>query len=147
MVEHDDDVVILSAVRTPIGKFQGSLSSVPASRLGAIVIAESLRRAGADGLDVSEVLMGNVIQAGEGQAPARQASLGAGLPPQTGAVTINKVCGSSLKTLCWRRRSCGPAPRRPLRGRRHGERGPGAVSSPAVRLSARARRGGGCRDP
>ena len=94
MIKHDDDVVILSAVRTPIGKFQGSLSSVPASRLGAIVIAESLRRAGAGGLDVSEVLMGNVIQAGEGQAPARQASLGAGLSPQTGAVTINKVCGS-----------------------------------------------------
>jgi acetyl-CoA C-acetyltransferase len=99
MVKHDDDVVILSAVRTPIGKFRGSLSSVPASRLGAIVIAESLSRAGADGLDVSEVLMGNVIQAGEGQAPARQASLGAGLSPQTGAVTINKVCGSSLKAL------------------------------------------------
>jgi acetyl-CoA C-acetyltransferase len=99
MVRHDDDVVILSAVRTPIGKFQGSLSSITASRLGAIVIAESLRRAGADGLDVGEVLMGNVIQAGEGQAPARQASLGAGLSPQTGAVTINKVCGSGLKTL------------------------------------------------
>ncbi len=99
MTQRDDDVVILSATRTPIGKFGGGLSLVPATRLGAIVIEEALARAGARDLPVSEVLMGNVIQAGEGQAPARQAALGAGLPVETAAVTLNKVCGSGLKTV------------------------------------------------
>jgi acetyl-CoA C-acetyltransferase len=99
MRQTDDDVVILSAARTPIGRFQGSLSAISAPQLGAIVIEAALRRAGAWDRPVAEVLMGNVVQAGEGQAPARQASLLAGLPAETGAVTINKVCGSGLKAI------------------------------------------------
>lgn len=90
--------VILASVRTPIGRFQGSLSSVSATELGAIVVKEALKRAGISKLDkVDEVLMGNVVSAGLGQAPARQAAIFAGLPPTVGATTINKVCGSGLK--------------------------------------------------
>lgn len=92
-------VVITSAVRTAIGRFQGMLSTVPAPELGAVVIREAVRRAGIDPAQVDEVLMGNVIQAGEGQAPARQAAIKAGLPPTVGATTINKVCGSGLKAV------------------------------------------------
>ena len=91
--------VIVSAARTPIGRFQGSLSTVPATELGGIAIREALSRAGVEGEAVDEVLMGNVVQAGEGQAPARQAMLNAGLPDSVGATTINKVCGSGLKTV------------------------------------------------
>ncbi|MCB9172034.1 MAG: acetyl-CoA C-acetyltransferase [Ardenticatenales bacterium] len=91
--------VIVSAVRTPIGRFQGSLSTVPATELGGIAIREALSRAGVAGDEVDEVLMGNVVQAGEGQAPARQALLKAGLPDSVSATTINKVCGSGLKTV------------------------------------------------
>lgn len=91
--------VILSAVRTPIGKFQGSLAGIPAPRLGAVVIREAVARAGIRELaEIDEVLMGNVVQAGVGQAPARQAAIFAGLPPSVSATTINKVCGSGLKT-------------------------------------------------
>ncbi len=93
------DVVIAGACRTPIGSFQGSLSSIPAPRLGAIVIAEAVRRAGIAPADVQEVIMGNVIQAGVGQAPARQASRFAGLPDAVECMTINKVCGSGLKAV------------------------------------------------
>jgi acetyl-CoA C-acetyltransferase len=90
--------VILSAVRTPIGKFQGSLSGIPAPRLGALVIKEAVARVGIPELaEIDEVLMGNVIQAGVGQAPARQAAIFAGLPTSVSATTINKVCGSGLK--------------------------------------------------
>ncbi len=96
-MHRDDDVVIAGAVRTPIGRFQGALKDVPATRLGATVIAEAIRRAGIAGEDVDEVLMGQVLQAGAGQAPARQAALHAGLPVEVGAVTLNKVCGSGLK--------------------------------------------------
>jgi len=92
-------VVITSAVRTAIGRFQGMLSTIPARELGAVVIREAVRRAGVDPAQVDEVLMGNVIQAGEGQAPARQAAIKAGLPPTVGATTINKVCGSGLKAV------------------------------------------------
>ncbi|MBC7262161.1 MAG: acetyl-CoA C-acetyltransferase [Chloroflexi bacterium] len=92
-------VVITSAVRTAIGRFQGMLSTIPAPELGAVVIREAVRRAGIDPAQVDEVLMGNVIQAGEGQAPARQAAINAGLPPSVGATTINKVCGSGLKAV------------------------------------------------
>lgn len=92
-------VVITSAVRTAIGRFQGMLSAIPAPELGAVVIREAVRRAGIDPARVDEVLMGNVIQAGEGQAPARQAAIKAGLPPTVGATTINKVCGSGLKAV------------------------------------------------
>ncbi len=92
-------VVITSAVRTAIGRFQGMLSTIPAPELGAVVVREVVRRAGIDPAQVDEVLMGNVIQAGEGQAPARQAAIKAGLPPTVGATTINKVCGSGLKAV------------------------------------------------
>ncbi|MDQ4077759.1 MAG: acetyl-CoA C-acetyltransferase [Chloroflexota bacterium] len=91
--------VIVSAARTPIGRFQGSLAGTPATELGAVAIREAVKRAGIDGADVDEVLMGNVVQAGEGQAPARQAALKAGLPNTVSATTINKVCGSGLKTV------------------------------------------------
>ena len=93
------DVVIAGACRTPIGSFQGTLSSIPAPRLGAIVIAEAVRRAGIPPAEVNEVIMGNVIQAGVGQAPARQASRYAGLPDSVECMTINKVCGSGLKSV------------------------------------------------
>jgi acetyl-CoA C-acetyltransferase len=93
------DVFILSAARTPIGKFGGALSTVPATDLGATAIRAAVQRAGIDGQDVDEVLMGQVIQAGAGQAPARQAARKAGLPDGVSATTINKVCGSGLKAV------------------------------------------------
>jgi len=90
--------VILSAVRTPHGKFQGALSGFPAPRLGAIVVKAAVERAGLPDLAaIDEVLMGNVVSAGLGQAPARQAAIFSGLPPSVGATTLNKVCGSGLK--------------------------------------------------
>lgn len=94
-----DDIVILAGVRTPIGKFQGSLSDIPAPKLGAIAVKEAVRRAGVDPASVDEVIMGNVVSAGLGQNAARQAALGAGIPPSVGAMTINKVCGSGLKAV------------------------------------------------
>jgi acetyl-CoA C-acetyltransferase len=93
-------VVIISGVRTPIGKFQGSLSDLSATQLGSIVVKEAVKRAGISDLNnVNECIMGNVVSAGLGQNPARQAALGAGIPPQVGAMTINKVCGSGLKAV------------------------------------------------
>jgi acetyl-CoA C-acetyltransferase len=90
--------VILSAVRTPMGRYQGALSPLPAPRLGAIVVRAAVERAGiTDPASIDEVLMGNVVSAGLGQAPARQAAIFAGLPPSVGATTLNKVCGSGLK--------------------------------------------------
>lgn len=91
--------VILSAARTPIGSFLGSLSALPAPKLGAIAIAEAVKRAGINPEEVNEVIMGNVLGAGQGQAPARQASIYAGLPVSVECMTINKVCGSGLKSL------------------------------------------------
>jgi acetyl-CoA C-acetyltransferase len=93
------DLVILSATRTPIGSFQGGLAGVPASKLGAAAIKGALTAAGVGAADVSDVLMGNVLQAGQGQAPARQAALAAGLPTSVRAVTIHKVCGSGLQAI------------------------------------------------
>jgi acetyl-CoA C-acetyltransferase len=93
------DVLIIGGARTPIGKFQGTLKDVPATQLGAVAIRGAVERAGIDPESVDEVLMGNVISAGLGQAPARQAALGAGLTNAVNASTINKVCGSSLKTV------------------------------------------------
>jgi acetyl-CoA C-acetyltransferase len=94
----ETEVVILSAARTPIGKFQGGLSGIPAPQLGAIAIRAAVERANLPNLaEIDEVLMGNVVQAGEGQAPARQAAIFGGIPSSVGAVTINKVCGSGLK--------------------------------------------------
>jgi acetyl-CoA C-acetyltransferase len=89
--------VIVSAVRTPSGKLLGSLAPLRAAQLGAVVVGAAIERAGRRPRDVDEVIMGQVIQAGEGQNPARQAALGAGLPPGVAALTVNKVCGSSLK--------------------------------------------------
>ncbi len=99
MSRNPNDVVILGAARTPIGKFQGALSNVPAPQLGGVAIRAAVERAGIDAAGVSEVIMGNVIQAGEGQAPARQAAVAGGLPVEVGALTINKVCGSGLKAV------------------------------------------------
>ena len=93
------EAVIVSACRTPIGRFSGGLSSFSAPKLGAIAIQEALSRAGVDAKDVDEVIMGTVLQAGLGQNPARQAALGAGVPVEVGAFTVNKVCGSGLKSV------------------------------------------------
>jgi len=95
----DTDVVIISGVRTPIGKFQGSLSELSATKLGAIVVKEAVSRAKLDPAKVDECIMGNVVSAGLGQNPARQAAIYGGLPPEVGAMTINKVCGSGLKAV------------------------------------------------
>ncbi|WP_315812316.1 MULTISPECIES: acetyl-CoA C-acyltransferase [unclassified Bradyrhizobium] len=92
-----DPVVILSAARTPLGRFMGELSPLSAHKLGAHVIKSALERAAVSPDAVTEVVMGNVLPAGQGQAPARQAARGAGLPDATGATTINKVCGSGMK--------------------------------------------------
>ncbi len=91
--------VIVAATRTPIGKFLGALAPLSASDLGGIAIKEAVRRAGVSAADVQEVIMGNVVQGGVGQAPARQAALKSGLPPTVSALTINKVCGSGLKAV------------------------------------------------
>ncbi|MGA2821490.1 MAG: acetyl-CoA C-acetyltransferase [Anaerolineales bacterium] len=98
-MSEDREPVILSACRTAIGKFGGSLSALPAPLLGGLAIREAVRRSGADPGEIDEVLMGNVVSAGIGQAPARQASIQAGLPPSVGATTLNKVCGSGLKAV------------------------------------------------
>ena len=94
-----DDVVIISGCRTAVGKFQGSLSDVSAPQLGAVVVREAVKRAGLNSDQVDECIMGNVLPAGLGQNPARQAAIFAGLSPATGAMTINKVCGSGLKAV------------------------------------------------
>ena len=94
-----NDVVIISACRTPIGKFQGSLSDLTAPQLGAIVVREAVKRANLDPTLVDECIMGNVVSAGLGQNPARQAAIFGGLAPEVGAMTINKVCGSGLKAV------------------------------------------------
>src|ERR1700683_1057093 len=94
-----DDVVIISGCRTPVGKFQGSLSDFSATQLGAITVREAVKRAGVDSAQVDECIMGNVVAAGLGQNPARQAAIYGGLAPATGAMTINKVCGSGLKAV------------------------------------------------
>ena len=94
-----EDVAIISGVRTPVGKFQGSLSDFSATQLGALVVREAVKRANLDPKQVDECIMGNVVSAGLGQNPARQAALFGGLPPEVGAMTINKVCGSGLKAV------------------------------------------------
>jgi len=94
-----DGIVIISGCRTPVGKFQGSLSDLSAPQLGAIVVRESVKRADLDAKRVDECIMGNVVSAGLGQNPARQAAIFGGLPPEVGAMTVNKVCGSGLKAV------------------------------------------------
>lgn len=105
------EVVIVSAVRTPIGSFLGGLSSVPATQLGAIAIKGALDKINLDPQTVQEVYMGNVLQAGEGQAPARQAALGAGIPNTVPCTTVNKVCASGMKALMFAAQAikCGDA--------------------------------------
>ena len=93
------EIVIVSAFRTPIGSFNGAFSPLSATQLGSLVITEAIRRVSLSVEAVDEVIMGNVLSAGLGQAPARQAALGAGLPRSVGALTINKVCGSGLKAV------------------------------------------------
>jgi len=93
------NAVIVSACRTPIGRFNGGLSKFRAPELGAIAIKEAMSRANLDPADVNEVIMGTVLQAGLGQNPARQAAIGGGVPPEVGAFTVNKVCGSGLKSV------------------------------------------------
>jgi acetyl-CoA C-acetyltransferase len=95
----DNDAVIISGVRTPIGKFQGSLSEISAPKLGALVVKEAVLRAKLKPEQVDECIMGNVVSAGLGQNPARQAAIFGGLPPEVGAMTVNKVCGSGLKAV------------------------------------------------
>src|SRR3979409_491550 len=90
------EAVIISAARTPTGKFQGALKGFTAPELGAFAIREAVKRAGVDPAKVDEVIMGCVVQAGVGQAPARQAALKAGLPPEVSALTINMACGPGL---------------------------------------------------
>ena len=94
-----DDVVIISGCRTAVGKFQGGLTDLSAPQLGAVVVREAVKRAGIDPNQVDECIMGNVLPAGLGQNPARQAAIFGGLSPATGAMTINKVCGSGLKAV------------------------------------------------
>jgi acetyl-CoA C-acetyltransferase len=94
-----DEVVIISGCRTPVGKFQGSLSDLTAPQLGAIVVREAVKRANLDPKQIDECIMGNVLSAGLGQNPARQAAIHGGLVPEVGAMTINKVCGSGLKAV------------------------------------------------
>ena len=93
----DDPIVIVGMARTPMGGFQGDLQNATASELGAEAIRAALARAGLKGEDVDEVIMGNILSAGQGQAPARQASIGAGIPGSVGCTTINKMCGSGMK--------------------------------------------------
>src|SRR5213083_3344599 len=94
---HPDPVVIVSAARTPLGAFQGELKSFAAPELGAAAIRAAVERARIRPDQVQEVIMGCVLPAGQGQAPARQAALGAGLPLSTGSTTVNKMCGSGMK--------------------------------------------------
>jgi acetyl-CoA C-acetyltransferase len=94
-----DDIVIMSGCRTPVGRFQGSLSDLSATELGAIVVREAVKRARIASSQVDECIMGNVVSAGLGQNPARQAAIFGGLAPEVGAMTINKVCGSGLKAV------------------------------------------------
>src|SRR6201995_1891475 len=94
-----EEVVIVSAARTPVGKFQGAFSGLSAPQLGAIAVREVVKRVKLDPAQVDECIMGNVVSAGLGQNPARQAALNGGLLPEVNALTINKVCGSGLKAV------------------------------------------------
>src|SRR5437016_9032985 len=101
MTDPRTDIVIAGAVRTPVGAFNGGLASLAAHQLGEIAIAEALRRAEVDPKEVSEVVMGQILAAGEGQNPARQAAIGAGIPVETTAYSVNQVCGSGLRTVAF----------------------------------------------
>src|SRR5258705_4606681 len=94
-----DDIVIVSAARTPVGAFNGALASLPAHDLGKVAIAEVLKRAGVEGPQVSEVILGQILTAGQGQNPARQASINAGIPVEAPAWGVNQLCGSGLRAV------------------------------------------------
>src|SRR5712675_3769737 len=94
-----DDIVIVSAVRTPVGAFNGAFATLPAHELGKVAIAESLKRAGVEPADVSEVILGQILTAGQGQNPARQASIAAGIPVEIPAWAVNQLCGSGLRAV------------------------------------------------
>src|SRR5580692_5004700 len=94
-----DDIVIISAARTPVGAFNGAFANLPAHELGKAAIQEALKRAGVEGGRVSEVIMGQILTAGQGQNPARQASIGAGIPVETPAWAVNMLCGSGLRSV------------------------------------------------
>src|SRR2546430_11167221 len=94
-----DDVVIVAAARTPVGAFNGAFGSLPAHELGRVAIAESLKRAGVEGARVSEVILGQILTAGQGQNPARQASISAGIPVESPAWGVNQLCGSGLRAV------------------------------------------------
>ncbi len=131
-----DPIVIVGAARTPMGGFLGDFKDVAAPTLGAAAIRAALARAGLKGEDVDEVLMGCVLPAGQGQAPARQAALGAGLPVGVGATTVNKMCGSGMKAAMLAHdliaRGLGDDRRR----RRHGEHEQRALSAWSARAPA-----------
>ena len=93
------DAFIISGARTPIGSFRGAFKTLTATDLGGVAVAGAIQRSGLSNEQIDEVIMGNVLQAGVGQAPARQAALKAGMPPTIAAVTVNKVCGSGLKAV------------------------------------------------
>src|SRR5947209_921862 len=94
-----DDIVIVSAARTPVGAFNGAFASLPAHDLGKVAIAEALKRAGVEGSEVSEVILGQILTAGQGQNPARQASINAGIPVESPAWSVNQLCGSGLRAV------------------------------------------------
>src|SRR5471030_2980360 len=94
-----DDIVIVSAARTPVGAFNGAFANLPAHELGKAAIVEALKRAGVEGDRVSEVIMGQILTAGQGQNPARQAAIGAGIPVEVTAYGINQLCGSGLRAV------------------------------------------------
>ena len=94
-----DDIVIVGAVRTPVGAFNGAFASLPAHELGKVAIGEALKRAGVEGAQVSEVILGQILQAGQGQGPARQASINAGIPVEVPAWSVNQLCGSGLRAV------------------------------------------------
>src|ERR1700740_3255190 len=94
-----DDIVIVSAARTPVGAFNGAFANLPAHELGKVAIAEALKRAGVEGAQVSEVILGQILTAGQGQNPARQASIAAGIPVESPAWGVNQLCGSGLRAV------------------------------------------------
>ena len=115
------NVYILGAVRTAIGGLNGSLSTVPASKLGSIVIKEALNRANVAPEKINEVIMGNVLGAGQGQGPSRQAAIGAGIPESVPAWGVNQICGSGLKSIALGTDMIKSRKRKLYRSRRHGK--------------------------
>ena len=133
-----DDVVIVSAARTPVGSFNGAFATLPAHDLGAIAIKAALERAGIEPARVSEVIMGQILTAAQGQNPARQASIAAGIPVESPAWGVNQLCGSGLRTV-----ALGLSGAAQRRFRNRGRRRPGIHEhGPACAISARRRQDG-----